>query len=260
MTIDLKTISQLREKTGAGIGDCKAALEEAAGNLDQAVELLRKKGEIKAAKKSDRATSEGVIALAKGAGKIAVVALACETDFVALTDDFKTAVANLAQELLADETDFRARAEQKIKEELVVKIGENLRLADFGVFAGEVIGSYLHSNNKAAAVVVLSGDGESLANDLAMQVVAMSPQYLDPSGVPTEVIAKETEIYREQLAGENKPAEIIEKIIAGKLAKFYEENCLLYQIYIKDDSKKIIDLMLAVGDNISIKEFKKFQL
>ena len=258
MNIDLQTISQLRDKTGAGIGDCKKALEESGGDIEKAIENLRKKGEIKAAKKSDRATKEGVIALAFEGDKLAVVALACETDFVARTDEFSKTVSDFASHLLANNSldEFKTWAETIMKDELVMKIGENLQLGGYGVFTGSPIGTYIHSNKKVAGVIVLSSGAKELADDVAMHLAAMSPKYLNPQDVPAEVLDKEKEIYQEQLKSENKPEAIWGKIIDGKLAKFYEENCLMNQVFIKDDSKKINDLL---GD-ATITAWSRYQL
>lgn len=196
MSIDIKIISQLRDQTGAGIGDCKKALEETGGDINKAIEVLRKKGEIKAAKKSsERTTKEGLVgSYIHGAGKVgALISVACETDFVAKTDDFK-----------------------------------------------------------------------ELVRELAMHVAAMAPLYLSPEQVPTEVLDKEKEIYSVQLKQEGKPENIIEKILEGKVAKYYEDVCLLNQCYIKDDTKKIADLVnesiAKTGEKIEIKDFVRFQI
>lgn len=257
MEVDLKTISRLREKTGAGISDCKSALTEADGDMEKAVGVLRKKGEIKADKKSDRATNEGLIALALQNGRIAVVAVACETDFVSCGEDFIESVNELARKLLTmDLGSFRAWAEDFIKSELAAKVGENIRLVDFSVIQGEVIGSYLHANKKIASVVSLIGGSSELADEIAMQVAAMSPLYLSPETVSQDVVAKEKEIYKAQLKRAGKPEAIWEKVIQGKLNKFFEEVCLTEQAYIKDDAKKIKDLL----GEVEIKEFKRYQI
>lgn len=261
MSIDLKTISQLRETTGAGIGDCKHALEEAGSDLDKAVEILRKKGEIKAAKKSERAANEGLVAIAEDGQRAAVVVLNCETDFVAKNEDFIRAVQDLAEQLLnLGLEEFKQKADQKIKNELVVKIGENIQLGDFGIFDGEVLGRYLHANRRVAAVASLSGGSQELANDIAMQIAAMAPKYLKPEDVPAADLDKEREIYREQLKNEGKPENIWDKIIQGKLNKYYEDVCLLNQIFIKDDKKKISDLLAVAGSEVMIKNFKRFSI
>lgn len=253
---DLKLVQELRSQTGAGIGDCQKALTEAGGDIAKAVEILRKQGSLKAAKKVERATKEGVIAMAKDSGKLALVAIACETDFVARNQDFINTVNSFADELLNKKVDeFKVWADQKIKDELVVKIGENIQIASAELIEGNVIGTYLHSNKKTAGVVVLSAGDEGLANDLAMQVVAMSPKYIAPSDIPAEELEKEKEIYREQMKNEGKPAEIIEKIINGKLQKYYEENCLLNQAFIKDEEKKVDALIKEKGADIKVVKF-----
>ena len=261
MGTDIKVVSQLREQTGAGIGDCKSALEEANGDTDKAIEILRKKGAIKAVKKSDRTTSEGVIAIAKQDNKVAIVGLACETDFVARTDDFVNTVDEFAKKLLTVSGDeFKTWAEGKIKNELIVKIGENIQLVSSEIIEGEVIGTYLHSNKKIVAAVVLSGGTEQLATDLSMQVAAMSPQYLKPEDVPSEVIDKEKEIYQDQLKTEGKPEEVWEKIIPGKINKFYKEVCLLKQVFIKDDKKSVEEFVKEQGEDIEVVKFARHQI
>ncbi len=261
MGIDLQTITQLRNQTGAGIADCKKALEEASGDINKAIEVLRKSGEIKAAKKADRTTNEGLVSIVKEGGRAAVVVLACETDFVSRNEDFILAVSEYANKLLTlPEADFRNWAEENIKSELVLKIGENIKLGDFGIIEGQVLGTYLHSNKKIGAVVALTGGSEELANDLAMQVVAMTPKYLSSENIPVEEIEKEKEIYGEQMKAENKPEAIMEKIILGKLNKYYEDVCLLNQPFIKDDNQKISDLLREAGEGITIMEFRKFSV
>jgi len=256
MSIDLKLITQLREATGAGLNDCKTTLEEAGGDLDKAIELMRKKGEIKAAKKADRVVKEGVIAFSGDSKKCAVVALACETDFVSRGDDFRAVAQELADKLLhSDEDSFKAEAETKIKD-LVLKIGENIQLAGSGIYEGEMIGRYLHANKKVAGIIVTKGIDQAVADDVAMQIAAMSPKWLNPESVEVDIVEKEKEIYREQLKSENKPEAIWDKIIDGKLSKFYEENCLVNQVFIKDEDKKIKDLL---GD-AEITNWAKFQV
>jgi len=189
-------IIKLREQTGAGMLDCKKALDEAGNDYNKAIEILRKKGEAKAVKKiAERTAKEGLVySYIHSSAKIgAMLELFCETDFVARTDDFK-----------------------------------------------------------------------NLAHDLAMQIVAMSPDYLNPEQVPADVLAKEKDIYAEQMKGENKPPEILEKIIMGKLAKFYEEVCLMKQLFIKDDKITIEDLLKQMiaktGEKIEIGHFTRFQI
>ncbi|OGY48930.1 MAG: translation elongation factor Ts [Candidatus Buchananbacteria bacterium RIFCSPHIGHO2_02_FULL_45_11b] len=261
MGIDAKAIVKLRELTGAGMNDCQAALAEAESDQEKAVEILRKKGTLKADKIADRATKEGVIALLKEADKVAVVALACETDFVARNQDFIETVAELGKKLLSggEVENFKTWAEDKIKNELIVKIGENLQLVAADIVFGQVIGSYLHLNKKIAAVVILSGGRQELANDLAMQIAALAPKYIKPEEIPAEEIDKEKEIYRQQLKNEGKPENILNKIIEGKLQKYYSEVCLIKQAYIKDD-KITIEKLLAQNGSPEILSFKRYQI
>ncbi len=261
MAIDTKLIIKLRELSGAGVGDCSAALEEANSDIDKAIEILRKKGAVKAAKKSERTTKEGVIAIAKDDSKVAIVGLACETDFVARNQDFIKAVDQMAQKLLTTpEDEFKSWAEDKIKNDLTIKIGENIKLLVAEIIKGELVGTYLHSNKKLAAVVVLSGGDGGLATDLAMQVTAMSPRYLKPEQISAEEIEKEKEIYQEQLKTEGKPEAMREKIILGKLNKYYQEVCLLKQVFIKDDKISIEDFIKKQGKEIEVVKFVRYQI
>lgn len=246
--MSLELIKEIRQITGAGMNDVNQALKEADGDKEKAIEILRKKGQKIAAKKSDREVKEGVVAFAQAANKLAVVALACETDFVAKNEDFKKSVQELADKLLEmGKEEFKVWSEKYIQDELIVRIGENLQLANFDIFEGETIGTYLHSNNKVASVVVLKGGSEDLAKEIAMHSTAMAPKYLKPEDVPADVLVKEKEIYSEQLKKEGKPENIIENILKGKVEKYYSENCLLKQAFVKDDKKSIEDLLKAAG-------------
>lgn len=253
----VEQIKQLRERTGAGMTDCQKALVQANDDFNVAIELLRKKGLEKADKKAERTTKEGVIALAITPDKIAAVTLTCETDFVARNQEFLAAVQELANQLLTLPADqFAAVADAKIKNELIVKIGENMQLGAHGVTTGAVLGSYLHSNRKAAAVVALAGGTPELANDIAMHITAMSPKYLNPADVPAAELEKEKEIYRAQLKEEGKPDEIIEKALGGKVNKFYAEACLLKQQFIKDEDRTIEQLL----NGVKITSFARYQV
>ncbi len=257
--MSLELIKKIRQLTGAGINDVKRALDEANGDETKAIEILRKAGSKIADKKADREISEGVIAIAKEGNKVAVVALGCETDFVARNEDFIKATDELAKKLLTtSESEFKSWAEEHIKNDLIVKIGENLQLGNFGISEGDTIGTYLHSNKKVATVVILNNGTEDLAKEIAMQVAATAPQYLKPEDVPTDILDKEKEIYTEQLKKENKPANILENILKGKIDKYYTEVCLIKQIYIKDDKKSIEKLLEEA--KAKIKEFKYYSL
>lgn len=261
MPIDIKLVTKLRELTGAGIGDCKTALEEADGDIDKGVEVLRKSGALKAAKKSERATNEGVISISRDGNKVAIVGLACETDFAARNEDFIKTVDEYSKKLLNLSIDeFKTFVEENIKNELVVRIGENLKLIAVDIIEGETVGAYLHSNKKVASVVVISGGTEELAVELAMQVTAMSPKYIKPEDVPAEEQEKEKEIYREQLKVEGKSEEMLEKIIPGKLNKYYQEVCLLKQAFVKDDKKSVEQYIKEQGEGIEVIKFSRYQI
>jgi elongation factor Ts len=257
--MSLELIKEIRQITGAGMSDVNKALKEADGDRAKAIEILRKRGQKIAAKKSAREVKEGVIAFKQEGNKVAVVALACETDFVAKNEDFQSAVAELATKLMEmGKVEFESWATKHVQDELIVKIGENLQLAKFDIFEGEVVGTYLHSNNKAASVIVLKGGDEELARGIAMHATAMAPRYLKPEDVPSEVVEKEKEIYTEQLKKEGKPEEVIAKILEGKVNKFYTEVCLNKQAYVRDDKKSIEKLLEE--NNATIENFGYYSL
>ena len=265
MPFDTQLITQLREMTGAGIADCKMALEEANSDLEKAIAILRQKGSVKAAKKAERATNEGVIAMAKDKDKVSLVGLACETDFVSQNSDFVATVNDFAQKLLTIElAEFEKIAQEKIQNELIVKIGENIKLAFAEVITGELIGVYLHSNKKLASIVILAGGNNELALDLAMQITAMSPKFISPQDVPATEIEKEKAIYREQLKNEGKNEAMWDKIIPGKLNKYYAEVCLLNQPFIKDDKMTVGDLIKqtakTMGEEIKVEKFTRYKI
>ena len=242
--VDKSVVIELRKLTGAGIVDCQKTLEESNGNVEEAIEILRKKGALKAAKKASRATNEGLVATAINEDKTkgVLVQIHCETDFVSRNEDFVNTVQGLTNEYLAGTTASESFASQK--DELVMKIGENLQFANEGILEGALVIAYIHSNGKTGSLVAFDQviDTE-LANGIAMHAVAMSPDYLNIEEVPSETLDKEKEVYTEQLKNEGKPEEIIEKIMEGKVNKFYEEICLNRQKYIKDDKKSIEEVL-----------------
>ncbi|MFA6271883.1 MAG: translation elongation factor Ts [Patescibacteria group bacterium] len=262
--VTLELIKELREKTGAGIMDAKEVLKEAEGDMEKAIELLRKKGDKISIKKQDREAKEGVIAFSREGNKIAVVELYCETDFVARNADFIAAADALAKKLLTtDLASFESWAMDEIRNNLIVKVGENLQLGKFEIIEGNVIDSYLHINKKVASIIVLSSGDEQLAHSIAMQVAAMNPPYLSPNDVPEDEKQKEMEIYKEQLAGENKPENVMAKIVEGKMNKYYSEVCLLKQHFFQDEKKTIEDLIkesAKSGEEIVIEKFIRYSI
>ncbi len=229
-------IKALRDKTGVAMMACKKALEESAGDEKIAIDLLRKRGEVKAGEKSKRSTSEGLII----ASDRFILKLLCETDFVARNDDF----ISLSKELILKAKNEGIKSCQSyfdsIKSDKIQAIGENLVLEEITcIEGGDNINNYVHSNGKLAAIVTLEGGDLEQARDVAMHVVAMDPLVCFSSEVSDELIEKEKEIAREQLKNEGKPAQIIEKILEGKMKKFYSERVLEKQSFVKEPSKTI---------------------
>lgn len=254
MSLSTADIQWLRGETGVGMMDAKKALEAAGGDRAVALEALRKSGAKVAAAKSARIVKDGAVGVALSADRrrAAMVALACETDFVARTPDFQALVNELATTLLtvsADNADITleqflvASAPTGTVTDLVnaslAKMGENMQITGIAVLNGELIGEYVHSNRKLGALVALTNGNEVLAHDMAMHVAAMNPLYLAPADVPADILAKEEEVFRAQLQTEGKPEAMWDKILPGKVAKFYAEVCVLKQPFVKDDKQRI---------------------
>ena len=266
--ITASDVNKLRKSTGAGIMDCKKALVEANGDFDLAIENLRKKGQKVAAKRADRDSSEGaVIAKVNDANNTGIIiSLNCETDFVAKNESFVELAnqiatialsANTKDELLS--SDFE---NMTVQEKLGV-IGEKLEIGSFERISSEYVGSYIHAGNKIATIVGLSNsfDGASeVAKNVSMQAAAMNPVALDESGVSKDVIEKEIEIAKDQLRAEGKPEAMLDNIAKGKLKKFFKENTLVNQAFIKDNKLSVTDYIKSVNSECSITDFKRSAL
>ncbi len=271
MAIDSATIvKELRERTGAGIMDCKSALQATGGDMEKAVDFLRKKGAASALKRAGREAKEGLVAIKIQGASAALVEVNCETDFVARTEDFQT-LAMLAIEETFAKGDAAAASEKVASRvsELSGKIGEKIlvRRTQLVKSAGGHFFSYVHANRKIGVVVELtaskaSSDLEQLGKDLAMQVAASSPLALTRDAVPAASVEREKAIFREEIKG--KPENIVEKILQGKLDKFYQSVCLVEQPFVKDDKQSVKQLVESVekktGDKIQIRQFVRFQL
>jgi elongation factor Ts len=255
MNITADAVKQLRERTGAGMMECKRALVETKGDLDAAAELMRKQGLAKADKKATRVAAEGVIVAVKGADghSAAMVEINCETDFVAREQDFRAFAQEVAHSVLAARpANLEALAAaplssgESIEERrraLVAKIGENISLRRFAMLSSpEHLGAYVHGTRIGALVAVKGGDA-SLAHDLAMHVAASNPRYLSPVQVPAEVIAKEREILTQQAQGEGKPPEIVARMVEGRLRKALSELTLTGQPFVKDPDMSVEKLL-----------------
>lgn len=237
--ISAAAIASLRARTGVSILACKEALVEAGGDEEKAIDLLRKRGLSQAAKKAGRDQTEGLIFIQEKDGKAALVMLKCETDFVARDATFQEAGNAIADALLQGGQDEANKKAQDIIPALVQKLGENISVGEMHLIEAGVIGTYVHSNGKIGVVVGMEGGSQELAREAAMHAAAMNPLYVSPEDVTDEAVAKEKDIWKEQLAQEGKPAEILEKIMGGKEKKFREENALLTQPFVKDPSKTV---------------------
>ena len=257
-------VKELREKTGLGLMDCKKALEEANGDLDLAIEELRKSSGLKASKKSSRSAADGLIGIKSFEGKSFMVEINCETDFVARDDSFNS----FMQEVLEIVSSNRDKSLEELLEEgieekrekLVQKLGENIvvRRIAASVDNADSSGVYLHSNNKIGTIISLKEGTEELAKDIAMHAAATDPMAISPSDISQDVIDKEREIYVAQSEESGKPAEIVEKMIEGKIRKFLSEVSLTEQEFVKDPTIKINDLLK--NNNASIVGFTRFEV
>lgn len=237
--ISASAVQSLRARTGVSILACKQALEEAGGDEEKAIEILRKRGLSQAAKKADREQSEGAIFIASNGKKASLVLLKCETDFVARDAGFRALGQELADTSLAKgEAAAKKLAEEKIPA-AVQKLGENISVGEWLAVEAPVIGTYVHSNSKIGVIIGLDTGSADEAKDVAMHAAAMNPMYTTPDEVPESAVAKEKEIWAAQLSKEGKPAPIMEKIMLGKEKKFREENALVKQAFVKDPGKTV---------------------
>ncbi len=270
MNITAESVKQLRERTGAGMMECKRALVETKGDLDAAAELMRKQGLAKADKKASRVAAEGVVVVEKSADgrAAAMVEINCETDFVAREQDFRGFAQSVAKRtlgsrpasleaLLALELESGESVEER-RRALVAKIGENISVRRFIVVASPGnLGAYVHGTRIGALVAVKGGDA-ALAHDLAMHVAASKPKYLSQAQVPGEVVAKEREILTEQAQSEGKPPEIVAKMVEGRLRKSLGEITLLGQPFVKDPDVTIEKLLK--GAKAEVVAFERYEV
>lgn len=251
-------VKELRERTGLGLLECKKALAEASGDIEAAIETLRKSSGMKAAKKAGRTAAEGIVAIqsAPDGSLAAMVEVNSETDFVARDENFlnfvQTVVGTAFEQRNNDITLLAGGEIEEARQALVQKIGENIsvrRVVVHEASAG-VVGGYVHGNNRIAVVVSLKGGNAELAKDVAMHVAAVNPQVVSPDQMAEEVVAKEREIYTAQAQESGKPAEIVEKMIDGRIRKFLSENSLTEQAFVKDPDTTVGKLVSAAGAEI----------
>jgi len=271
--ITIAEITKLRQMTSAGMMDCKKALEEASGDIEKAVDIIRKKGLLIASKRADRSANEGaVLASVSADGKKGVVtSLNCETDFVAKNADFVAlaqAINKAALEQLPSDVEtlkniaINGRKIADLIADKIAVIGEKIELAYYGFIKAEKVVAYVHPGNGLAVVVGFnkSGLNEQVYRDVAMQVAAMKPVAIDKNDVPKEVLEREKEIGREKARAEGKPENMIEKIAEGMLNKFYKESTLLNQEFIKDAKKTVRQYMQEAGKELMVTGFCRYAL
>lgn len=288
MQITAEQVSKLREQTGAGMMDCKKALVEHNGDFEKAIEHLRKKGIASASKKAGRTAKEGTVFALINSEAAVLVEVNCETDFVARNDKFQKMASDIAAHIAkANPSDAAALASQKFTadssktvdefvREAIATLGENMtvrRFTRYPASASTEVKSYIHMGGKVGVLVEVGLTNKSNASkeqfqsymrDLTMHIAAASPLYLSSAEVPADVVAKEKEIALAQLQGQNKPADVLEKIAIGKINKYFEETCLVKQKFVKDD-KKTIEAVTnetgkAIGDTLTIKRFVRYVL
>lgn len=272
--ISASDVNKLRQQTGAGMMDCKKALVEANGDFDAAVDYLRKKGAKVAANRQDRESNEGVIiAKTTDDGKHGVVVeVNCETDFVAKNADFITFAEEVAKVALEqkpaslEELKGLSFNGMKISDQIVEqtgKIGERIDVSSFETVDAEKVIAYIHGNYRLGVLVGLSADAEGAdeaGKDVAMQIAAMNPIAIDKEGVDSAVVEREIEIAKEQIRAEGKPEAMLEKITQGKLNRFYKDNTLLNQEFVKDSSKSVKQFLESVAKDLTVTTFKRVQL
>lgn len=281
MSISAQMVKELRDKTGAGMMDCKKALQETAGDLEKAVDWLRQKGIAKAANKMGRATSEGlVVSAAANDGKtVAMASVCCETDFVARGEAFRAFAERVAKLVLdknpADVSALEALLGEDLQAQIAI-VGENMTIGDFARMERKGPGGiaiYIHANNKIGVLADIEAKSEGVVSkpafqefckNLAMQVAAAGPLAVDPSCLDQAVVEREREVYRQKAVEEGKPANIIDKIVEGAVKKFHKEVCLLEQPFIRDDKKTIADVLREaskdLGEELKVLAFTRIHL
>ncbi len=273
--ITAQDVNKLRTMTGAGMMDCKKALTEAEGDFDKAIEILRKKGQKVSASRSDRDAKEGSVFVKTSDDKkeAVLIALNCETDFVAKNEEFQNLGKLIAETAFTKKsTDKDALLAEKAGEltindritELVGKIGEKIEISSFVYMAGEAVVPYIHAGSKLGVLVSLKGvngkDVTDAGKDVGMQIAAMNPVAVDEKGVDKTLIEKEIEIAKAQIIAEGKPENMVDKIAQGKLNKFFKDNTLLPQVFVKDNSKTVAQYLDSVTKGLTVVEFKRVSI
>ena len=271
--ISAEEVNKLRKSTGAGMMDCKKALEESSGNFELAIEILRKKGQKVAANRADRDSSEGVAIARVSSDRTMgiIISLNCETDFVAKNNTYiqlANKLADLAlgfstkESFLSSKFDDKLTVNEKLTEQTGV-IGEKIEIGSFKFLEANYVGSYIHAGNKIASIVGLSykdDNAEKVSKNIAMQVAAMNPIALDEHGVSKDILEKEIEIAKDQLRQQGKPEAMLDNIVKGKIKRFLKDNTLVNQIFIKDNKINVSQYAFSINPKFSITGFERISL
>jgi elongation factor Ts len=257
MIITTEQLKELRDATGISVMQCKKALEEAEGSMEKALMILKKKSSDIAAKKADREVSNGSIVIKKADGKVAVVTLLCETDFVSQNDEFMAVANTIADEALKNGAESAKTTSTDMINSIIQKVGENIKLENVEILTGSTLGAYVH-NGKAGVVVSLTGGTEELARDIALHVAAMKPEYLKKDDVPAEKLALARELFEKEVNESDKPADIKAKMLQGKIDTYFKEQTLLDQPFVKNPDMTIGTLVKNAG--ASIDSFKRYTI
>ena len=271
MAISAKLVKELREKTGAGMMDCKKALNETDGDLDKALDYLREKGISKAAKKADRIAAEGLVGVKSEGNAAAIVEINSETDFVARNESFQALVDDIASHILQirpadldelNESELNGRKVQDVVTEAVSKIGEKLTLRRFAVAEkgeGDAFGEYLHMGGRIGVLTVVEGTTDKdAAKDVAMHAAALNPKYVSKDQVSSEELEYEREVLKQQAINEGKPEKIVDKMVEGRMRKYLEEICIVDQPFVKDSDQTVEEFLKSKGG--ILKDFTRFEV
>ena len=271
VAITAQDINKLRQATGAGMMDCRKALTESNGDFEGAIDWLRKQGQKVAAKRSDREAKEGVVIAQTTADKKSgiVLCVSAETDFVSRNPEFVAFVQKIADAAIAnnvntvEELNDVVIGNEKVSDMIndkLASIGEKIGITRFERVNAEYVASYIHGANRMGVLVAMNQSAEEAGKDVAMQIAAMAPIAVDADGIPAELIAREKDIAIEQIKAEGKPADMAEKIAAGKINKFVKESALLGQAFVKDNNKSVGDYLKSVNADLKVTEFKRVAL
>ena len=271
MAVTAQMVKELRERTGAGMMDCKKALTHTDGDMEKAIDYLRENGIAKAAKKADRVAAEGLTYILSNDQAAVILEVNSETDFVAKNDHFKTLIQDLAKHILTEKPNtVEAAAKQKMESgetvaeyinNAISTIGEKISLRRFTLVeksANETFGTYLHMGGRIGVLTVLEGGTEEVAKDVAMHIAAVNPKYVSRDQVQADEIEREREVLTQQALNEGKPENIVEKMVTGRINKFYEEICLIEQAFVKNPDEKVGQVVSKAG--ATVKMFVRYEV